>query len=167
MKRDFKILTSFWFIIGLTTLLLNDFVLKGLYGNWLTGKLSDFAGLFIFPLFWCAIFPRHQNKIFWLTGILFVFWKSMYSQPLIDTWNGLDILKINRTVDYSDLIALIILPFAFEFNRRKDRIINLKTYPIIPLVVSVFAFCATSYQKDFDYNKTYNFPFSKTELVLS
>src|SRR6187402_3574682 len=99
MTRDLKLLNSFWFIIGLVILLLNDFVLKGLYGNWLTGKLSDFAGLFIFPLFFAALLPGHKNKIFWLTGLLFIFWKSSLSQVLIDAWNSIGILNLQRTID--------------------------------------------------------------------
>ena len=36
-----------WFSIGL--LLINDHILKAIYPSWLTGKLSDFAGIFFFP----------------------------------------------------------------------------------------------------------------------
>ncbi len=36
-----------WLSIAL--LLVNDHVLKVLYPSWITGKLSDFAGLFFFP----------------------------------------------------------------------------------------------------------------------
>jgi hypothetical protein len=36
-----------WFSIGL--LLINDHILKNIYPSWLTGKLSDFAGIFFFP----------------------------------------------------------------------------------------------------------------------
>ena len=63
MKNNLKILTSYWFMTGLILLLLNDFIFKEMYGNWLTGKLSDFTGLFIFPLFWTALFPKNKNKI--------------------------------------------------------------------------------------------------------
>lgn len=68
MKREINIVTSTYFLIGLSALLINDFLLKDMLGNLLTGKMSDFAGLFIFPLFWSAFFPRHKVKIFWLTG---------------------------------------------------------------------------------------------------
>jgi hypothetical protein len=144
MTRNLKILTSIWFLLGLTILLLNDFVLKGLYGNWLTGKLSDFAGLFIFPLFWTTLLPRHKNKIFWLTGLLFIFWKSSLSQILIDTWNDIRILNLQRTVDFSDLIALTILPIAYTLEKNKDNLRLLKLSPSIPIAISVFAFMATS-----------------------
>lgn len=37
-------------LLAIGVLLLNDHVLKGLYGNALTGKLSDVAGMIFFPL---------------------------------------------------------------------------------------------------------------------
>ena len=33
-----------WFLISVLLLLINDHLLKDLYGNWVTGKLSDVAG---------------------------------------------------------------------------------------------------------------------------
>ncbi|MBU0488134.1 MAG: hypothetical protein KKD31_09315 [Bacteroidetes bacterium] len=165
MTKDLKILTSYCFLGGLTILLLNDLLLKELFGNWITGKLSDFAGLFIFPLFWTAIFPRHRKKIFVLTGLIFIFWKSPYSQSFILSWNNLGLLQIARIVDYSDLIALVVLPLALYINYYDDRIKKLSINPVLPLALSFFAFTATSYKKDFDYNKKYDFEFSKSELV--
>ena len=144
MTRDPKILTSYWFVLGLTILLMNDFILKELYGNWLTGKLSDFAGLFIFPLFWVALLPKHKNKIFWLTGLLFIIWKSHFSQILIETFNNFNLLKITRTIDYTDLIALLILPIAYNFESKKENIRAIRISPIFPLIISAFSFIATS-----------------------
>lgn len=157
MTREFKILTSIWFLAGLTLLLLNDFVLKELYGNWLTGKISDFAGLFIFPLFWTALFPRHKNKIFWLTGLIFIFWKSSFSQTFIDIWNNLGLLTISRVVDYSDLISLTVLPIAYYFETKKEKVMTIRLSPILPLLVSAFAFVATTetQQTCFEDNVTY------------
>jgi len=144
MSRNLKILTSFWFIAGLTLLLLNDFVFKGLYGNWLTGKLSDFSGLFIFPLFWAALIPKHKNKIFWLTGFLFIFWKLPFSQVLIDSWNNFELLNISRTVDYTDLLALLILPVAYYIDGEKESIKTIRISPVFPLIISAVSFVATS-----------------------
>lgn len=144
MTRNLKILTSIWFLLGLTILLLNDFVLKGLYGNWLTGKLSDFAGLFIFPLFWTTLLPRHKNKIFWLTGLQFIFWKSPLSQVFIDAWNDMGILNLQRTVDFTDLLALTILPIAYTLEKNKDNLKFIRLSPTIPIAISAFAFMATS-----------------------
>jgi len=166
MKTNFKILSSFYFLFGLFVLLLNDFILKGLYGNWITGKLSDFAGLFVFSLFWCAIFSKHIKKVFWTVGILFIFWKSVYSQPVIDLWNSMGIFQVSRVVDYSDLIALVILPIADNFYKRKDKVLKLKLHPIIPLLIAAFSFCATSSPEvSVKFNETFRFPVSKSGLI--
>jgi len=84
-----SILVSQLFILGLVILLINDFYLKPTFGRPITGKLSDFSGLFIFPLFWVSFFPNKKNLIFILTALLFVIWKSTYSQPFIELWNSI------------------------------------------------------------------------------
>jgi len=164
MTKKYKILTSLGFIIGLIVLLLNDFVFKELYNNWITGKLSDFAGLFIFPLFWTTLFPKHKDKIFWLTGLLFIFWKSSYSQVLIDTCNGLGLFKIRRIVDYTDLIALLILPVAYSFEKEKKRLKTYRINPFFPFIISVFSFIATSKNPTLRVEKEYTFSIAKDSL---
>jgi len=144
---------------------LNDFVLKGLLGNWLTGKLSDFSGLFVFALFWTAFYPKQRTKIIILTGIIFSFWKSPYSQTFIDSWNSLGLLKIHRTVDYTDLIALTVLPIAYFFDINTENVKTFKIKPVYPVLVSAFAFMATSYQTEVNINKEYQFPFPKDTLI--
>jgi hypothetical protein len=57
--------------------IVNDHVLKGVYGNAWTGKLSDIAGLVVFPLIPLAIYqvicawthrvPRHQKRVLGLS----------------------------------------------------------------------------------------------------
>lgn len=49
IKRS-EILASPGFLISLSLLLCNDFVLKPTFSNQFTGKLSDFAGLFAFTV---------------------------------------------------------------------------------------------------------------------
>ena len=147
MTQDKRLFTSIWFIIGLIILLLNDFIFKTTFGNWFTGKLSDFAGLFIFPLFWVTIFPKHKNKIFFLTAIIFMYWKSSYSNGLISLWNSIGIWNINRTVDYSDIIALTILPLAYHIETLKEKLTRIRLSPYIPLIIAAFAFMATTKEK--------------------
>lgn len=52
-------------------LFVNDHYLKYHFTSWWTGKLSDFAGLFFFPLFLCAIWVMALNLVTrrenWLT----------------------------------------------------------------------------------------------------
>ena len=61
--RKLNILASPGFVISLLLLLLNDFVFKTQFHNQLTGKLSDFAGVSAFSLFWAAFFPRRKTLI--------------------------------------------------------------------------------------------------------
>jgi hypothetical protein len=42
-------------LVALATLILNDHVLKQRYPGWVTGKLSDVAGMVFFPLFLLAV----------------------------------------------------------------------------------------------------------------
>ncbi len=51
------------FLLSVLLLLLNDWLLKPLFHNDLTGKLSDLAGLFAFPFFLSAFFPAHKRTI--------------------------------------------------------------------------------------------------------
>jgi len=143
---------------------MNDLILKDLFHNGLTGKLSDFCGLFIFPIFWSVIFSRYKRHVYVMTAVFFIWWKSPVSQPAIELWNHLSLFRISRTVDYFDLIALIILPFSYAFRNAPDKR-HVRISPVFPIVISSFAFIATSYQKDFSYHKSFHFSFSKKELV--
>ncbi|CAM4136956.1 MULTISPECIES: hypothetical protein [Flavobacterium] len=133
------------FLITVVLLLLNDLYLKYYFHNYITGKLSDFVGLFAFPFFVSLFFKNKNKLIYIMTGILFVFWKSTYSQFIIDSFNEFGI-GINRVVDYSDVIALVILPFSYHY--RKQRITGIEKLSFIPqsIIIGVccFAFIATS-----------------------
>lgn len=171
MKTDSqKILLSPVFLIGLFLLLLNDFYLKAEFHNFLTGKISDFAGLFIFPLFFAAFFPKRQSAIYISTGILFIFWKSPFSQSLIEFWNSFEILRIDRIIDVSDLAALSILPVSYKFflhNRQKESAVFQsflfkRLASIVVVLISVFAFTATSLkdERNVRIDKKYEFEMS-------
>jgi len=68
---------------ALVLLLLNDHYLKQTFGNALTGKLSDVAGLIVFPLFVVGVCEWLDSRRasdarplagawpFWLTGVVF------------------------------------------------------------------------------------------------
>lgn len=166
MKRDLSILTTYWFLSGLFILLLNDFFLKDYYGNWITGKLSDFSGLLIFPVFWSALFPKHKVKIYVITAFVFAFWKSGYSESVIHFWNSYSFLTVNRVIDYTDLFALLILPVSFKLQAQDNPMRHLKIKPVIPIICSSFAFMATSYYTDYDYDAVYVFNFPKDTLKV-
>jgi hypothetical protein len=137
------------FVAALFLLLLNDHVLKYSFPGCLTGKLSDFAGLFVFVSFFYACFPKRKALINYATAFVFIFWKSPYSQLSIDYWNSLNILVVERVVDYTDLLALTILPVA------KIHFTNLSGYHpkrilAIPIAyLSLFAILGTSLPRTF------------------
>jgi len=157
MYDRLKNLLSPIFIFCLVLLILNDFLLKATFHNVFTGKLSDFCGLFIFPIFWCALFPKFKSWIFILSGILFVFWKSEYSSGLIESVNTF--FPLQRTVDPTDLLALPVLLLGWlHVKGRKQIVISNSLLPRLATafiaIVTVFSFCATSqrpYLQSFDH----------------
>ncbi|MCF7569690.1 hypothetical protein L3X37_15185 [Sabulilitoribacter arenilitoris] len=133
------------FLISVALLLLNDFYLKYHFHNYLTGKLSDFVGLFAFPYFVSLFFKGKVKPIYILTGILFIFWKSSSSQFVIDNLNSVGI-GINRVVDYSDLIALFILPLSYQYRIKIST--EIKQINFLPKSIIIgtcsFSFIATT-----------------------
>ena len=105
MKR-FDLLRSPLLLLAVGVLLLNDFVLKAAFHHWLTGKLSDVAGLAAFTIFWCAIWPRH---VWTVGGCIAVVVRRSGSRrtrrSLIEAANAGLPFTIGRIVDYSDLIG--------------------------------------------------------------
>lgn len=138
---QFKPLSTLPFLLCLFLLLLNDFYLKAAFHNTLTGKLSDFCGLFIFPIFWSVFFPRRKFAIFLLTGLLFMVWKSEYATSFI-TFFSTNFFPIQRVIDHTDIIALIVLPLAWY--SLKLRHLNLNLNPSFIALLAFFAFCASS-----------------------
>ncbi|MFB6341179.1 hypothetical protein ACE1ET_05635 [Saccharicrinis sp. FJH62] len=154
-------------MIGLFTLLLNDFYLKTIFGNWLTGKLSDLSGLFIFPLFLSVLFPKQNKTPFLLTGFIFILWKLPVADFLFSFFRDFGI-PIGRTVDYTDFLALVMLPLAYYYMNSPYK--SLKINPGLLAVISLFAFCATtiSRKEKIKYsgiNKIYHFDFSRQLLI--
>ncbi|MBR9859418.1 T9SS type A sorting domain-containing protein [bacterium] len=139
MKQRAHIILSPLFITALVLLFINDFFLKSAFPGVLTGKLSDFAGLFIFPLFLFYIIGKRKKEIFILTAVTFAFWKSPLSQGFIEAWNSLGILSIGRVIDFTDLIALSILPFAYHYRPKEIKVIR---NPVFKFGIAAFTlFC--------------------------
>jgi hypothetical protein len=148
MHNRLKSLVSLPFIVCLILLLVNDFFLKAAFHNVLTGKLSDCCGLFIFPIFWAALFPKRKLWIFILTGILFIYWKSEYAAAFIEFFSTY-FFTINRVVDPSDLVALPFLLLAWlslkaDWGAIKATPILRQAGSFFIAIVTFFSFCATS-----------------------
>ncbi|MCD0488997.1 hypothetical protein LPB86_12225 [Pedobacter sp. MC2016-14] len=151
MHHRLRHLLSPLFICCLALLILNDFLLKATFHNMLTGKLSDFCGLFIFPIFWSAVFPRQKIWVFVFTGLLFVWWKSEYASGFIEQVNT--IFSIQRTVDATDLIALSMLLLGWFYIKTNPKVVIVVNSLLTRLsalfigAVAIFSFCATTQQR--------------------
>lgn len=167
MTRQLSLLQSPAFLGSVSLLLLNDFILKSAYPGWLTGKLSDFAGLFAFALFWIAFFPAFRKVICWSVAICFVFWKAPYSQSAIELWNTLTGLHYTRVIDYTDFLALPVLALAYKFSMQETLKFRLHIPLAIPFAIAVFAFLATSnddYDTVFILDETFQLALSKIQI---
>ena len=140
------------FLLGLTVLLLNDHWLKSAFHNDLTGKLSDFAGIFILPFFLKYLFRKSDYWSVYLTIILFVFWKTSLSDGFIDLLNWVLPLSFVRVIDITDFIAFSILPLSLFILQNLERYkINLPKPKLTELsiaLISIIAFSATSIEED-------------------
>lgn len=168
MKDRYKIGNPFFFL-SIILLIWNDCYLKAAFHNGLTGKLSDFAGLFALPFLLGTLWPKHSVKLHLFTGLAFIVWKSEYAQPLINTLHYLGI-TYGRTVDFSDNIALMSIPLSYLALRSPVYFKLKPSLQYIAIFVSCWAFMATSRvrgkdQQFVDINKVYAFAFSKRELV--
>lgn len=161
------------FVTGLAILLVNDFYLKYELANQLTGKLSDVAGLFIFPYFLAAIFPKYRQVVYLLTLVLFGWWKSPVSQEFISWWNTIGV-PTHRTVDYTDLLALLVLPLSYWYLKRQlnKEASGYKSLTIGLAALSLFAFGATTLQSvpldtSTDTDVSFILPMNKSEFFAS
>jgi hypothetical protein len=141
MTKKLQSVVNLPFVVCLAALLFNDFYLKTAYHNWFTGKLSDFCGLFVFVAFWSALFPLRKHIVCFFTALLFVIWKSPLSQGFINFFSE-HFYTIDRVIDVTDLMALIVLPIPLYQNSRQW-----KVDPLPLGLLTVFSFCATSIPK--------------------
>lgn len=166
-------LTSAPFVAAVGVLVLNDWVLKPAFGNWLTGKLSDIAGLAGVAMFAAALRPRHVRAVFVATAAAFVLWKSPLSDGALEAWNGLDLLPLARVLDYSDLLTLAVLVPTYRLVRRIDGNRSLRhdsvrrgVGAIAIGLVAIIAFTATSVRRSTPIETTpYPMPGSRDEVL--
>ena len=134
------------FLLSLFILLCNDFYWKHHYHNWLTGKLSDVAGLIVLPVFLMAFLPKQKRGILLFTGLFFCWWKSPFSEPFLFFVNQTFSFRAGRVVDYSDLLAF---PAIVVARAIKPLPVSMGRWLAQGLqwaagTVTVFALCATS-----------------------
>jgi len=111
--RNKNLILNYIFITGILILFVNDQFLKFKFPGLITGKLSDVCGIIIFPLLLTYIFPKLQEKSIWVAMLIFAYWKSEYSQNLIDFYNRFSPIETSRIIDYFDLLVFILLPIPY------------------------------------------------------
>jgi hypothetical protein len=154
MNNKTSIFQTHLFLISLVVLILNDAFLKHQFGNFLTGKLSDVAGLLVFVLFFRAVLNTYRVQIFVATSLLFAYWKSVFSQPLIDLlqfWH----IPVTRVVDLSDLAVLPIVALFYFSDLTKYYLPLGNVAKGVVVCFSVVAMSATSIR----YNQQKPIPF--------
>lgn len=144
--RLFLVLTSWPFLCALVLLLLNDWWLKAAHPGLVSGKLSDFAGIAVVGLFLLAMRPDRPLVIYAACTLAFAWWKGPLSQPFIEMVNACAPVRIGRTVDYSDLIALLGLPACSRVVAHPGRFaLPWRRVLLVPVVMAtVFGTAATS-----------------------
>ena len=147
MKRNRFLLLNYVFVVSIILLFINDHFLKLYFHNWFTGKFSDFLGMIIFPLFLAYVFPKLRTFSILVSFILFIFWKSPFSEGFIDFYNQISPIAVTRVVDYTDFIAFVflIIPFLLiKYDALLQPLKIRKISPALVLVPSVFVMMATS-----------------------
>jgi hypothetical protein len=116
---------------------LNDHVLKAQFPGFLTGKLSDFAGLYFFPFFLLStaatLVPAAGSKralgvACWLTALvfsgvnLFPGISELYEHFVASIWHELGRTRpVVHVADGEDLIALPMAGLAYWVGSRRIR----------------------------------------------
>jgi hypothetical protein len=162
LLERFDLLRSPIFLVSLFVLIANDHWWKYEYSSWLTGKLSDFAGLFVFAHYIVSfIHPKWRTSKILISvhiGIAFMFtiWKVAPVQSLLESMYGSLVLPLPTiTSDVTDLIALTSLVISFLIIRYPSAetthtihvptSVALKRFARVGLLVaSTFAIVATS-----------------------
>ncbi len=111
-----RALLSPLFLGALVTLALNDHVLKGagVLPGWLTGKLSDVAGLVVLPVVLAVVFRVRRTSGFVAAQLVSVAFLAglKLSVEFSHAWTtvlGLFGLNARNTVDPTDLFAVVVL----------------------------------------------------------
>ena len=146
-------------LLSITILLLNDHVLKVYSPSWLTGKLSDFMGVFFFPIFLSTILniiwkpinlkQRHITiTAFGFTTIWFGLIKTLpfFGHLTENIISGFLSIPSQIICDPSDLLALIMLFPSWKLQTINERLPNTKNTKLsyFSLCVAAIATLATS-----------------------
>lgn len=149
LRNLFAIVTTWPFAFSLLALLVNDAWLKSAYPGVVSGKLSDFSGIAVVSFLLFTAQPHRPHLVGGIIVAAFAWWKSPLSQPAIDAANLFLPYHIGRTVDYSDLVALLVIPVCAAVTRHPSTFAipgrTLRRLSLAPLVaLTALGLMATS-----------------------
>lgn len=162
-----------WFLGAVALLALNDHVLKYVWPGFITGKLSDFAGLVVVGTLGSVVLGRSWGLA--LSGLGFVMLKTVPGVAEL----AAPILGGVTLRDPSDLLALTVLPLVwFRLGRTPDRAQRRRGWQLVGLVGAVLATTATSpsapnaveqlgYQGDAFFAQVYRYDLEDTRWLRS
>lgn len=143
-------------LLSITLLLLNDHVLKVISPSWLTGKLSDFAGLFFFPFIVAAglsvllsrfdLKPRIIGQVsFAFVAIWLIFLKtSPYINSLTSQFASFVVgFPAQFILDWTDIVGLIAMLPAWKMWNQKSAL-KPRRLAYVALSIGALAALATS-----------------------
>lgn len=130
-----------WFLASVVLLALNDHVFKAAWPGWVTGKLSDFAGLVVVGTLASVLLGHRWGTV--LAGLAFVSLKTVpgVAEAVAPLLGGV------TQRDASDLVALLMLiPLWLLLSRKRpgDARRSRRAWQAIGLVLAVLATTATS-----------------------
>ena len=128
-----------FFLLCLCLLIANDHWWKQAYSNTLTGKIFDFAGVFVMAVSLVACFRVKKIYAVIFTVLFFAWWKSPLSETVIISFG------LTRVIDYSELNALAILPVVFYLKPFYYSRLNPRYALPFVAVISWTAMVATSF----------------------
>ncbi len=130
-KKTRQILAHHATLLAITLYFVNNHILQKMFPTWWTGKLSDFAWLFFFPIVMLfilvSVFPHRITEkknfdtfVFLITGIVYSLVKTIpWANNVVAEYIGLIIrIPVFIAVDVTDLLALLALVTSYYFWRR-------------------------------------------------
>lgn len=131
-----------WFLLAVAVLAVNDHILKGMWPGWLTGKLSDFAGLVVVATLGSVVLGPSWGIV--VAGLGFVALKTLpgMAEAVAPLMGGGVTLR-----DPTDLLAIVVLPLLWFMLRRQrpDRANRRRAgWTVVGLVAALVTTSATS-----------------------
>ena len=109
------------------------------------------------PLLIAFLIPKLKQHSIWISALIFSFWKSPFSQNLIELYNEYSFIKTSRVVDFTDLFVLLVLPIPYFIMKRIDSLEFVKIHKVNPLLIllpTILSLLATAPPPSYYYTRT-------------